>query len=635
MTHDAEESRDSVFALKRLGRGKSIVFLATTALSEFWEREQEVFFLGSWCLRYDKRSEWQSLRYQVMPSLWDDRKRFYQAAQYLDECGERLLDHLTDYLNSIHGVTYSQRYWRILVGPWLLHYLHVTYDRYVHLTEAFDRYPSLQTIMLDPRSFRVPRDTLEFVNCVCDDPYNLQIFSQLLQGMGYTFPAKTLRNGWWESGSATAEGDGKERGRIEEAAKWIFHRLAKSVFRRAKGRMGRVALCHMYIPSKAVWTLAFEMGLGALLYAYLMNRGEEWSFTTPGPLFDRRRNDLADLPWKDPFERILTQLLPQNFPTLYLEGYQLAATEILSRQPTFPPVVVSAVGWDFCEQFKFLAAAASRCGSRLVTMQHGSGYGIGRFAPNELHESRVADSYMVWGWADKDVGLHRNLPNPKLSSLLTDLARKLDYHRAETILFVATTAPRYLFRFYSAPVGSQLEDYVVWQIRFLAAAPARLRSTIIVRPHLLDYGHAIRQRVAERFADVRWDDGQSFYQGLQCSRIVVADHPGTSFLEGLVANIPIVAFWDPQHWEVRDEAAPYFEDLRKVGILWDSPEAAAAKVAEIYDEPSAWWQSEAVQEVRQRFVDRYALARKDWVDCWVKVLREEIALARGDGCSIV
>ena len=80
--------------------------------------------------------------------------------------------------------------------------------------------------------------------------------------------------------------------------------------------------------------------------------------------------------------------------------------------------------------------------------------------------------------------------------------------------------------------------------------------------------------------------------------------------------------------EVRDEATPYFEDLRKVGILWDSPEAAAKKVTEIYDDPWSWWGSEAVQEVRKRFVDRYALARENWVDCWVKALEEEVALAK-------
>jgi len=178
------------------------MFLATTALSEFWNRDQEILFLGPWCLRYDRRSEWERLEYQVLPSPWADRRRFYDATGYLDECGERMLNRLTEYLNSVHGLSKPQRYWRILLGPWLLHSLHVTYDRYVHLTEALNRHPGLQTIVLDPRSFQVPRDTKEFIEFTLDDPFNLQIFSQILKELGYAFPSRTFLNGW----PSTADG---------------------------------------------------------------------------------------------------------------------------------------------------------------------------------------------------------------------------------------------------------------------------------------------------------------------------------------------------------------------------------------------------------------------------------------------
>jgi putative transferase (TIGR04331 family) len=100
----------------------------------------------------------------------------------------------------------------------------------------------------------------------------------------------------------------------------------------------------------------------------------------------------------------------------------------------------------------------------------------------------------------------------------------------------------------------------------------------------------------------------------------------TTFLEALVANIPTILFWDPTRWEMRDEAEPYFEELRNVGILWHSPEAAAAKVDSVYEDPWEWWGVPGLQEVRQRFVDRYALASKDWARQWAKALKDEIDL---------
>ena len=200
--------------------------------------------------------------------------------------------------------------------------------------------------------------------------------------------------------------------------------------------------------------------------------------------------------------------------------------------------------------------------------------------------------------------------------------------KAETILFVATGHPLYLQRFQSMPTGGQWTSYVAWESRFLGAIPDKLLSAMLFRPYMQDFGLALRKQIASSFPEVRWENGLTFYQRLKRSDIAVIDHPGTTVLETLVANIPTVLFWDQRSWEMRDEAEPYFEALRKAGVLWHSPEAAAGKVAAVSDDPWTWWGSEAVQKARQCFVDRYALARKDWLECWTEALEEEIALSQ-------
>jgi putative transferase (TIGR04331 family) len=563
-----------------------------------------------------------------MPSPWDDRKRFNDAAQYLDDLGERMLKHLTDYLNSVHGIAHSQRYWRILIGPWLIHYLHAVYDRCVHLTEAFDRYPDLQTIVLDPQSFRVPMDTAEFISFIVEDPYNLQIFSQLLEGMGRPFPSRPLRTNNFSDKNAV------ERGRWTRVARnWIKTSIsiAEETVRRMVGNKWQVAFCEMYLPATLMWRVSWRSGLRVLP----LRASKEWSFKSAGPSFDERRNGLATHQTSNEFERLFMQSLPGNFPTLYLESYHAARAEMIRRHSHVPTVIVSANAWYFNEPFKFLAAEAVERGCRLVTVQHGGGYGIFRFSAPELHESRICDRFVVWGWADthKEASPYRNLPNPKLSSLLTSRSDEIGTQETKVILFVATAHPRYLYRFHSMPVGSQWEEYFEWELRFLAALSDRLRSAILLRAYMHDYGHAVRGRISRRFANLRWDDGQPFYRRLKECRLVVVDNCATTFLESLVANVPSVLFWDTHCWEARDEAEPYFESLREVGILWDSPEAAAKKVAEVYDDPWAWWGSEHVQETRQRFVERYALAREDWADCWVKALKEEVASSQAKAGS--
>jgi putative transferase (TIGR04331 family) len=598
------------------------VFLATTALSQFWDKDQEILFLGSWCTRYDCRSDWETLRYQVMPSPWNDRRRYYEATLYVDELTERFLKHVSSHLNSVHGTTHSVRYWRVVIGPWLFHYLHAVYDRYIHLTEAFRHNPALETILLSPQSFRVPRDMGELMQFVSEDAYNLQIVSQVLQEMGHTFPNLALK------GTRRENGESPEKKGRYAAVKKAAERGSRFAERAISGFLGerwQVALCGMYCPRSSLWAVALRMGLRALPFEVR----SEWSGMIPSSRFDERRNCLEAFPASNEFERVFARLLARNCPALYLEAYPWARAETLKRHRRMPSTIVSAIGWYFNEPFKFFAAEAMEKGSRLLAIQHGGGYGIFRFSPPELHESRLADSFMAWGWASNEGGASRNLPSPKLSSsFLPAPSSRTVIPKHKTILFVATEHPRYLYRFHSTPVGSQWEGYFDWQCRFLSALPHRLRAAVRFRANPSEYGHFFPKRLAERFGEVQWDVGGKFSQRVKEVSLVVVDHCATTFLEALLANVPVIVFWDPYLWEIRDQAEPYFNSLYKAGVWWNSPEAAAAKVVLVSEDPWAWWGCNEVQDARQCFVDRFALAREGWLDDWADALEEEIVLGQ-------
>src|SRR2546422_3404221 len=279
------------------------MYLATTGLSEFWETDGEILFLGAWCLRQERRTEWEGLRYQVLPSPWDDRKRFYETCAYLDESYERLLNGLTDYLNAVHQVSFNQRYWRILLGPWLLHSLHVTYDRYVCLLEAFHSYPDLRTIVLDSQSFRVPRTTMESRNWSLYDPFNLQIVSQLLTDLGHGFPSRGHQDDW--QGTMA----GRRKRFLRQIAKGVIG-FVWEVIARTRLADGQVALCYLYCPLRQILELAWQTRFQALPY----EGKTDWPPPLPAPLFDERRNGLVSMPSRDGFERAFIRSLSQNFP---------------------------------------------------------------------------------------------------------------------------------------------------------------------------------------------------------------------------------------------------------------------------------------------------------------------------------
>lgn len=590
------------------------MFLATTALSEFWDTQEEILFLGSWCLRHDQRDRWSKLRYRVLPSPWDDRERFYRAAEYLDACSERMLELLSDYLNGVHRVKGDTRYWRILIGPWLVHHLHVLYDRVTHLQDAFRQDGSLKSLCLDPADFRVPQDAGEYFRWVLEDPYNLQLYSGLMTPMGRSFPCRRY---------SVQENPPNHGPLLRRMGRWGIGHLQESLGWLLKRRW-EVALYETVLPRSMVLKMVWQTGFRALP----LTQKTRWPAGFSKPLMNQKRTGLSGLSAQDEFERFFVQTLPQNFPSLYLEGYTAAREETLKRLPAHPAVFLSASGWHFHEPFQWTAAEASLKGRRLVALQHGGGYGVYRFTSMERHEKRVSDSYFVWGWGGSNGPHSKNVPAPQLS-VLTRRSRKDSSSQEDPILFVATTNPLYFYRFFSTPQGSQMEDYFQWQFRFLQALPTPLRRRILFRPQRNPpYPHGLQERLSERFPDLRWDNGSTFHQSMRRSSLAVMDHLGTPVLESLAADRPTLLFWNPQRWEVREEAKPYFDALRDAGILWNSPEEAAAALEKVAGTLSEWWADPKIRQARENFVNRYALSQGNWAAQWRAALSKEVAEAR-------
>jgi putative transferase (TIGR04331 family) len=85
-------------------------------------------------------------------------------------------------------------------------------------------------------------------------------------------------------------------------------------------------------------------------------------------------------------------------------------------------------------------------------------------------------------------------------------------------------------------------------------------------------------------------------------------------------NFTTVIFWDPKRVNMLKSTQPYFDDLRRVRILHDTPESAAKLVNEIYEDPISWWSSPDIQEVRKNLCHQYARTSDKWLSQWKEEL---------------
>lgn len=572
------------------------MFLATTALSEFWDKDQELLFLGQWCRRHERREDWEGLRSGMLANPWEEPGAVDRGVADISALHEALLGFLSAFLDEAHGIRHEPRYWRILLGPWLLGFTAAIVDHCLHLDRAYAAHPGLETWILDPKDRATPLDTADFAARLNTDLFQLQLYCEILDFRGVG--GRALRH----PAPAAAPASGG----------------AKAAVRAALARAARAALgserifSDLYANSGQTFALMRAASLAPL--------GD--LVTSPEARVDAaRRARLADFRAAVPYAGEAAALLPRHLPILFLEGHAGFRSAVLARWPRLPRLLLTSVGWYSNETFKLLAAEATERGAELVISQHGGGYGMVDLILSEAHERRCADRYFTWGWTDRRYSGAKITPLP--APLLSRPRRRGS--RGANWLMISTTLYRYPYTYYlaNAPAAHRYADQIEDRARFLRTLPEAARASLRVRLHPLDLGWGHRARLVEEFPGLAFDEGSTPWTGrVDRFSLVVIDHPQTPILECLALDTPALFFWDPELWRMRPEAAEVLDGLRRARILLDSPLDAAREIPAILADPVSWWMRREARDARAAFCERHARSSPDWLSDWTRALNE-------------
>lgn len=585
----------------------SKVFLVTTAMEEFWDTSLPIVFMGEWCRRYARRLVWGPLRGEVLAHPWMEEESFLQVSKYIDKLYNILLCSLSSNLNKIHKLNNSIGFWRIIIGPWLRFYITVIYHRYVGIQKAIEKHQECTTIVLAEKSNVVPNDTLEFIQLVYDDPYNLQIYSNLMRRMGFNFPEKEICH----------TSDEHLRGRRKSS---LFVSLINGVIRdvaRMSGILRKdrfVALHHTYF-TRSISLKLFLRTFGAIITIY-----ENSACEVKQRIDTTMRCKLGGLILGgNEFEAILAAMLPHDMPVVFLEAFESVNKQVANQYPYKPGVVASADSWFYDEVFKHWVAWCAERGTKLLGLQHGGNYGS-LYSPAVDYEVTITDKFYTWGWTSETYG-DKVIPAsaPKLCGRKVVGAD----NGKRGILYVTTAVSRYMFQFPFMP--ETFIEYLEWNFRFIKFIRDDLRKLVRARMYQLDFGWDITQRWTDNCPEITLDDWKiPFSTTLKNCRLYVCDHLGTTFLEALSARIPTILFWDPNTNKILPEAQPYYDFLKELGILHYDPESAAEAVNRVYDDVEDWWGDPKRQGAVTDFCNRFARHPSFYYDEWLSNFKNNL-----------
>ncbi|MCK5405762.1 MAG: hypothetical protein KAI75_11015, partial [Desulfobulbaceae bacterium] len=298
------------------------MFLVTTSLHEYQDKADDLLFLGEWCLPgRDKDMIPPGKEYRVLPYLWQDPVERRDAYGFCKTFYDRAISGLAGLMNEIHETNLSDRYWKILVGPWLLFYTHVLYDRYRCIVKAFREYPGARTAGISPSSFWTIYDWHHYTAGVINDYYNLQLYCQIMTALGISYEVRD--DGPWRAGlqrtmdssyylAASGNKTRLCRQAIHKGLAWIFN-----------GKNRKTVVSGLFNRNINHYFLAAATGFQVGILPRVPRDLEEIRRANRPSQELRRSFDTIELDSPDQiFSKVFAKTLAHNFPCCYLEDFR-------------------------------------------------------------------------------------------------------------------------------------------------------------------------------------------------------------------------------------------------------------------------------------------------------------------------
>lgn len=559
------------------------------SIDESYDGGRDIVF-GPYCFlgREELEPGWQGLSY-IDP--FASEEVLLEAQQQVAGLVNWLMPSLTERLNVRHGTTYSVDFWRLIALPWLIELTQRAWTSYATFREIREVCENeiLNVKICGHTPQRRFEDTEHFINAQFKDyDFNWWIDSEIA--------AAAAPPGWQLIKALQSKGKFIPVERKPLAAPPGHLR---QIMRNLKYRLGY----------SDIVGIRFS-GLALAAYANMLPKSPARLRFQPDTGFDPR-----DF-FPDDFLTVLNHLIEETMPDSLGNGFaDLAANaQLLSYRPGRLRLGTLDL-WN--DKEKVIAAHAKEAKEKLVICQHGGLYGVMKYNMLTYEIEYKTNIFINWGWSvDEDTGGHMlSLPGPYLS-ILADRHRRAN----DNIIVVGNPIRLRLGRITWQPRTTGFLRYSKHTIKLLETFKKEVRENVVFRPFVsktydINIGHVVNKR----FPDMPMLE-TNLHETMMGCRLIVLGNCGTTLNLAMAANVPTVVYWHGDFLPPRKEAVPYFEALKKCGILFEDSEEAAQHINRIHDDIEGWWNGAEVQDARRQWADQFAKTDRFWWWQWMKAL---------------
>ena len=588
--------------------------LVLTALEDTWGTTQPLLFLGEWCKRYERRDMWSKRANRTVPFHWDDRRKLGEDYDYLESLHKTLLSSLSQSLNQLHGVSYENRYWQVLLDPWLTSYLGVMFDRWECLRYAFLE-PELSSgggvFISEASNFSAPYSYAEFVQAAAySDRWNQCIYQRILQAeYANKLTPLICSNRSNEIVGHCAD----NRLRTTSPIKKIWARCSR-LFNSINRSPSAIFLGATF----SRWALVkLNLALGQLPYRDPFQEPcYDMDGAAPSEVALARKDIELDWQEQSGFEKFLKISIPSDLPKCIVEDFSTLRQHARNIAIRPKVVITGSSHWDNAFA-KAWIAEQSAAEAKFVVLEHG-----GSLPPyKELFdfESSIADVRVSWFRPYNKK--HLQLPPPRFVERYGRRFRlRRLLQRRKYCSLIGNECALWVHRAHFYPMAHQWSASFAMVLELFDRLNPAIKSLFRIKPYPASQGWNSAQRFADALGPSLIYQERSLERVYAMSKVIVCSYPETTFAEAMASGVPTVLVYPEQFYELNPVAYPLLEILKGAKIVFGNPVDAATHLNAVWENPGEWWASPETVCARQEFNQQALRLGSGWLREWLAFL---------------
>ncbi len=552
----------------------------------YFERvnKKNSYFLSDHCLSDPENLSMNSLKNfkskLICKYHWDSQKKVKKDYIFLKRFLKKKTKEISLNLNKFHSMKENEKYWKIIILPWLTTITYILYDRWEMINSVknksfiFHSY-KFNKAELIPKNFR----DLRYV----DENFNLMIYSLILDYTNKkTVKEKTLKLDKYQKNNFS-----------------IFDTLHSKLLK----------ILSIFASNKIVFN-----NIGISLYEYIkLNLSyKQWPFIWIDPTYMEFEKNLKkrkkylkkekDNKAKN-FENFFDQIIYLFIPKSYLEDFYSINNSIKkSYWPNNCKKIVTAYEYKLNDIFKIWCANMVRNKSKYFIIQHGGSFGTAEYLLEEDYQKEIADKFLSWGWNDK---YFKNVV--KFNAFQFNFFEKRKTNNENEILICSHFHSKFSSKISSLPKTNYDRLFKLYQIvKFIENLNTNSNIRIRYQKYTEKFWNfKFNEKLFPNY--VKFDHGEKNLQKIINNyKIIVHDNDSTAFLLSMYMNKPSILILNKKFERFRKISKQFYKSFEKKGIIFYDPKKAANFLNKIQNNIDNWWLDKSLQKLRSKFCFQFA-----------------------------